>query len=491
MSRPTRFLAALLGVSLAMPALAERPLSFREALESALEANPTIARSRSEIDAADASVRAARGFLDPNLGANVDYSRRQNRGFFQGFPFDSVSSTWDFGVGLNSTLPTGTTVDLSTGLNYNNSTFKTTFDPNLPPTEAVQDAFVSQMRVSLRQPLLRGIAIGWNMQSITRARDGLTVAELSYEQSRQDVLAQAASAYWSWAYQVELVDIAERQVEVATEALRVGRLRLESGEIAPVERTRLEAALVQAEQELLTARITASQTADSLLLLMGAQPGQEVRPSTPIGDVPPLKIDVAAAVEVALAQNLDVAVQRSRVDTARAEVTYAKHALLPLLSATASAGVGSQAETLGTSVGGLFGDESFPFVAVGGELSVPLGNRAARGSAQRTSATLQQAELVLQELERSVRGQVEHQVRVLQQASRRVELADINLRLAEETLAAEEALERVGRAIQRDVLSARAERFRAEVEAAKARADYRVAQTELLRLQGQIDLALP
>ncbi|MBW1881513.1 MAG: TolC family protein, partial [Deltaproteobacteria bacterium] len=87
-------------------------------------------------------------------------------------------------------------------------------------------------------------------------------------------------------------------------------------------------------------------------------------------------------------------------------------------------------------------------------------------------------------------AQVEQQVRLLSQARRRVELVDINQRLAEETLSAEEALEQAGRSIQKDVLEARTEVHRARVEAAKARADYRLAQTELLRLQGQLDVAL-
>ena len=94
--------------------------------------------------------------------------------------------------------------------------------------------------------------------------------------------------------------------------------------------------------------------------------------------------------------------------------------------------------------------------------------------------------LTVRELERSIRSQVEQQVRALSTARRSVELADANHRLAEETLRAEEALAEVGRAIQKDVLEARTEVARTRAEAAKARTDYRLAQTELLRLQGQL-----
>jgi outer membrane protein TolC len=92
------------------------------------------------------------------------------------------------------------------------------------------------------------------------------------------------------------------------------------------------------------------------------------------------------------------------------------------------------------------------------------------------------------ELEASVRASVAQQVRVLQTSQSRIELADANSRLALQTLAAEEALAAAGRSIQKTVLEARAEVDRTAAEAAKARTDHQLAQTELLRLQGQLSL---
>ena len=54
-----------------------------------------------------------------------------------------------------------------------------------------------------------------------------------------------------------------------------------------------------------------------------------------------------------------------------------------------------------------------------------------------------------------------------------------------------EALADVGRAIQKDVLEARTELDRSRADAAKARTDYRLAQVELLRLQGQLTEQTP
>jgi len=489
MARPVAPIAFLLALVTPMAARAERPVTFSEALEASARANPAVAAAAYDVDAADAGLRSAKGFLDPTLDANVGWRRSQDQGFFQGFPYKAVSQYFDMGVGISGTTPIGTQWQFDMGLDRNLAEYSNELPGGV--TESVEDAWFSNTSISLRQPLLRGILVGWNMQNVSVARDRFTIAELSQERTRQDTLADAAAAYWTFAYLQELEHISVTQVEAATEALRVGQLRRESGEIAPVEQTRLEAALVSAQQEQLAAEISADQAADRLLLLMGEDPGQELVPATPIGDVPPIMLDVGAAVEVGVAQNLDLAVARAQVETARSDYSYAKHGRLPELAAVASAGIGAQDTNAGGAIGGMFGDEAFPFLAIGGELSVPLGNRVFKGQAQSAEADLYKSEAQLEELERTIRASIEHQVRVLQQAGYKVELADVNVRLAEETLAAEEALERAGRAIQKDVLEARTEVYRARAEATRARADYLVAQTELLHLQGQIDLAMP
>ncbi|MCB9694909.1 MAG: TolC family protein, partial [Alphaproteobacteria bacterium] len=133
---------------------------------------------------------------------------------------------------------------------------------------------------------------------------------------------------------------------------------------------------------------------------------------------------------------------------------------------------------------GLTQPDAFPFFAVSGRLDVPLGNRAARGEAERAAVTRSQRQAGVVELERSVSAQVAQQVRQLQASAKRIELAEANARLAEQTLSAEEALADAGRSIQKTVLEARAEVARTAAEVEKARTDHLLARTELLRLQG-------
>jgi outer membrane protein TolC len=491
----TFLLPLVLGL-MAGPAHAEQPLTYAEVLQGAVANNGLLKASEFARAQAAGQVLFAQGAFDPFYTLDGSLRRSRNLGFFQGFPFESTSRTWQIDQSIEGTARTGTGYNARLNIGRDLSDFTTDF--GLGSETQRQDAFTATGTFTLSQQLLRGIRFQYNVQNVTLARAELTAAELAVESQRQEALFAAAQAYWNWVYQDALRAIAHDAVAVAQEALRVGELQVERGQLAPVEGTRLQAALVQAQQDALDAENLAEQAANLVLTTIGRNPGDHIMPATPPGDVPPTELDPVKAVEVALQQNLDLALARQQLDTAGITLANAKHGLLPTLVASGTAGVGSQRCPPGTdnedcvvgnafdAVGGLFAGDNQPFVQVGGVFSVPLGNRAARGSRDTAEGVVWQRGREVEDLQRTVAAQVEEQVRALQSARQRMELADTNTRLAQQTLEAEEALASAGRLIQKDVLEARTELARARAEAAKARTDYRLAQALLLKLQGQL-----
>jgi len=496
------FVAALL---VGQTAKAERPLTYTEVLRAAVQANPALSRAGFSEQEAEASLMASRGIFDPNFGVDVSWRNAKFRGIDQqlGFPFEGSNQRWNLTNSLNGSTSTGTAYSLSAGLTNDSVTSAVSLGGG-STLDSEQRQYESNATASITQQLLRGVIAKYNLQNVTLSRQNYTVAQLGTERSRQETLSLAAENYWNWVYQSNLRDIGLESVAVAEEALRVGRLKVEAGELAPVEETRLEAALVQSQSMALDSYNAAEMAANAMLLVMGESPDQEIIPATQPGDVMPMELDLASATEVALAQNLDIAVARANRDTAEMQQAVSKHGRLPSLSATVSGGVSglsNQARDINGAVtkdasasealGNLTGTDSQPFMSVGGNFTVPLGNRAARGEADRAGYAVYRTRSDLEELERSVVAQVEEQVRTLDSARRKVELADANLRLAEVTLKAEEALSDAGRSIQKDVLEARNEVTRTKAEATKARTDYRVALVVLRKLQGQLEEDVP
>jgi outer membrane protein TolC len=141
--------------------------------------------------------------------------------------------------------------------------------------------------------------------------------------------------------------------------------------------------------------------------------------------------------------------------------------------------------SLGGSVGELVGGQLADW-SLGGNLSVPLANRADRAALASAEAEAERARISVRQLEDGLSTQARAQIRALATAARDVELADLNVRLAESTLAAESARLAEGRALQRDVTDALRQLDTARAEAERARTAWAVALVELDRLKGAL-----
>ncbi len=460
-------------------------LTLDEALASTRVANPELVRARLEVESAGAALVQSRGIFDPQLTVDGRWTWSQSKGFFQGFPFDSQSRSWRLATDLRQELGTGTSFALSASMDRNYASFITDLGFG-EAAEQVQDTYTSSFTARVTQRLLEGSRRAYNVRTVTRSRDELSRRELLAERALQDAVAETTRRYWRWVHATALHGIALRSVEVAEEALRVGELHYASGELAQVERDRLEGALIQARSDALRAEGAARDAADGLALVAGLDPGVERVPATPYPVALPRLPTEEEAIRVALAQNLDLAVARAGVASARQVLRDARHARLPRLDATASAGVSAQEGSAAAALAGITAPEAFPFVGVEGRLAVPLGNRAARGEAARAEVQVVLQRREVAELERSIAAQVAKQVRQLRMDGERISLEERRLRLAEQRLDVEEARVEAGHTTRRDLLEAQMERDRARVALEDARAAYVEAYTELLRLQGQL-----
>jgi outer membrane protein TolC len=481
-------------------ARADGPLTYAEALGAVAAQNGLALRADYAHESARASLRSARGLFDPMYVLEGTYERREFAEIRDGFPAAGTNRTWNAWTGLTGMTSTGTTYTLSAGAGYFRE-FVSTLEPlydedgdriGTVPYDAESAAYESNLMVTLSQHLLRGVRMSYNLQSVRLARQAETTAELLAEQVRQQAMADAAVQYWTWVYLDRVRAIDEEAVATAAEALRVAALQVESRRLAPVERTRVESAWVASRASVLTSAALADQARDALLVSMGQRPGQAIEPATEPGDPPIVTLDREAVTARALENSVELAAARATVETQALALGVQRHGRLPILDAfvTAARTTGTQ-PTIQDAAAGLFGDDALSEVIVGATLMVPLGNRTASGAAEAAAYDLLAAENAVVELEQRIAAAVAYQVALLEGAHERVEAADAATRLASETLAAMETLVAAGRAVTKDVLEARTALDRARGEAIRARTDWRLAYTELARLQSNLSVALP
>ncbi len=458
-------------------------ISFEDALNQALARNPSLLAAGLDLEASEGTALAARAVFDPQLTANTGVSGNKDENVGQ---FGQTSTTFNalnWGANLSQFLASGTTLSLGMSNSRAEFTYELLDVPGFDPISDVQ--FQSDLTLSVSQSLLEGHRWASNVRTVRDADRARDMAELTAMETRQQTLAEVATAYWNLWYQERLVDIAEKSVEVAKEEQRIVAARVDAGDVAPVEAARVQAAGVQAQQALLDSQNLTAAARDALLLALGEQPGQTLELTSNPAPPESVNIDPDGIVDAAMANNPTLLVMRLSEENSRAALADARHRRLPQLDATASYGLtGYEAEQAAAFQEMISGD--LPEWSVGANLSMPLGNRADRGTVLSTQAQLGQVKTNREALERTISQQIRAQIRTIESARTQVDLAQANLDLAEQTLAADRALLEAGRAIQRDVLESMKNVDNARVSLEKARSDHALAVVELKRLQGAL-----
>lgn len=464
-------------------ALAAEPLrlSYEEALRTTSQANYSVLDAVESVRSADGAVLAARSTFEPSLSLTGAGFASTDEGQFQFGQYFVDTSGFTSSIDLSQTLATGTQLGIGFSSDFASSKYRIPgFDDELG-----DPAWSTGLTFSLTQALLQGTRLRYNLQAVRGAVRARSVAEAARLGARQDALAATAQAYWALYLQRRLVAIADQTVAVTAEQARIVDALVEAGKLAPIERTRIAAAKAQADRAALDVHAAADAAQDAILVAMGEPGPREIElistPSAP----PELHVDEEQVVEGVLQGNPTLLAARLTEETAKAAVADARHALLPTLAATGSYGLRGYETTLSDSLDEL-GTGALPEWTLGGTLSLPIFNLADRGALAQRQAEAEQARLAVLTLEAALTQQVRAQVRTVVNARRAVELSAVQVKLAEETLAAERARMAEGRALQKDVIQAIKDVDQARVDAETTLVAYINALVEIDRLKGAL-----
>ena len=473
----------LLCIAAAVLSADARELSYEQALNQALRANPTLVGARLDVEAADGAMIAAKGIFDPTVNASTTANQFTSESTREFGEVLSEFKSLNWRMGVNQFLPTGTNL----GVEW--STTSTRFKYELRSTglvvESEEPLYESRMVATFTQSLLDGHRLASNLEGVRQALRAKDTAEATQRAVRQQTLADTASAYWNTRTQRRLAEIAEIAVEQATEEQRIVYAQVEQGTLAPVERARVDALLVQAQRELLTATDVAKNTEDSLLLLIGEEPGVELLLTTEPAEPIAVALDLPKIEQAALANNAELLVARLNEETTEMTRTDARHKRLPQLDLNASYALIGYEPNTRDAASELFGGD-LPEWSIGGTFSMPLLGRADRGQYLQSAARAARARSERLNMERTIRSQVRTQSRAVEAASVQVSLARANLDLAEQTLSAVRALTEAGRVIQKDLLESIRGLDDARTQLEQAKGDYQLALIELERLKGTL-----
>ena len=463
------------------------PLTLEDAVRRAVEHNPDLAIVRLGTEVEAARVGETRGAFAPVF--STTFGRSSNvtppSNFLLGDRGVDVKD-WFQSTGVRQRLPWGAgtwSVSWDTARTTTNSPISS-FDPSLQ----------SGIQVAFSQPLLKDRAIDAARQQYIIAKRDQESSELRFRESVVQTVAAVKQAYWTLKASMANVTVQQRSLELAQELARQNKIRVDAGQVPPLDLVQAEAEVAQRRENLIRAN-TAAEDAEDVLRRLIIDPGDasfwrtHVDPvDAPIGGVPPPDVD--AAIANALNERYDLARARHDLDNAKTNVEFLGNQRLPdVRLETSYRGSGLAGTQLvrtggfpGTVTGTLnrsFGDAlsqafspDYPTWSLGVTVSYPLGRSYEEANYARAVIERRQVEQRIASLRLQTAETIRQAARQIRSSAERVDAARAGATLAEQRFDAEQRRFEVGLSTTFLVTQAQRDLQQAQVNFLQTTLDY-------------------
>lgn len=258
-ARPEALNLARAGVQTAQP----MPMSLKDAILRALEANNTIEVSRGDVRFQQTVVESLLGTYDPVFTAQPNFSQSSTTG---------SSATHDFRVNTNvfQFIAPG-------GGNYtaffNNSRTESAFSQAQATSGTVASLgrsalYSSALGVTYNQPLFRNFTMDVRRQQVKIAKKRLDETDLDFRNQAIGTINQVERAYWDLVFALRDQQNRVDNLNLSRENLRLIEAKIEAGAAAPLERAEVATELANRESDLLLATQQVSITENLLKQLV-------------------------------------------------------------------------------------------------------------------------------------------------------------------------------------------------------------------------------
>ena len=473
-------------------------LTLEDAVRRALENNPELAIVRLEPDVQAARVAESRSAFIPMFSTTLGRSSAAAPPSSALEASDGLDvDDWFSSTGVRQRLPWGSgtwSVSWDASRTATNNPISS-FDPSLQ----------SGVELAFSQPLLRDRAIDPARHQYQLAKRNQQSSDLRFREAVVQTVATVKQAYWTLKATRSNIAVQQRSLELAQELARQNKVRVDAGQIPPLDLVQAEAEVAQRRENLIRARTLAGDAEDALRRLIvrpddglfwqvRLDPTEE--PTQP-GALP----DVEAAVARAINERYDLGraahdlanattsvdfYANQRLPDVRLETSYRSSGLggTQLLRSGGFPGqvIGTQRSSLGDALGQVFTSD-FPSWSLGVTVSYPLGRSYDEAGLARARIERQQALQRIGSLRIEVAETVRRAGRQISSAVERVDAARAGATLAEERLQSEQRRFDVGLSTTFLVTQAQRDLLEAQVNLLQATLDHEAALVAFEALQ--------
>ena len=333
-----------------------------------------------------------------------------------------------------------------------------------------------------RYPLARGggVIIGW--QNVRKAQRNLTMQELKYFSSRQDVVLTIIRRYFDLLQAKKLISVNESAVASARDNLVITRKKYEEGLIAKIDLTRAEIRFLDAQTGLLSQIKNWEDRRDSLLVGMGLDPRKGIEIDYDVAYFPK-DFGETECVELALLLRKELLISGEELFQIKENVVVAENNMKPRIDLVTSYSTSEKA-FLYTGID----TWNYPSWSAMLECSIDISDRSLKEELLKSRRLVLLYEEKLAEIKRAIIKEVRDNIRTVNLAAARVELRDKSVKAAEDRLHLATRSWEEGLITNREVVDAQTDLVNAQSELLRAKIDYILAEYDLNKSMG-IDLS--
>jgi outer membrane protein TolC len=476
----------------------EIPLTLADAVKRAVEHNPDLEIVRLDTEAEAAKVGASRSAYAPVFSTLFGRTRTVSppTNYLLGDAGVDVKD-WFSSTGVAQRVPWGGgtwSVSWDAARTTTNSLISS-FDPNL----------LSGVQFAFSQPLVRDRKIDQARQQYMIARRNRDSSELKLRESAVQTVASVKRAYWTLKATIANIGVQQRSLDLAQELARQNRIRVDAGQIPPLDLVQAEAEVTERRNNLIQARTLAGDAEDRLRRLI-IDPGDTAFWATSfqlldepeeIGAAP----DVDSAVAHALASRFDLGRAKHDLENADTNVEFLGNQRLPdvrLETSYRGSGLGgtqflrtggfpgivtgTRDRSFGDALGQAFASD-YPTWSVGVTVSYPLGHSYEEANLARADVERRQAAQRIASLRLDTAEAVRRAARQVQSTAERADAARATATLAERRTRDEQRRFDVGLSTtflvtqaQRDLLQAQVSLLQTILDHQSALVDFETVQ---------------
>jgi outer membrane protein TolC len=466
------------------------PVSLRDIIKIALQANLDIAIADTREGSLQQSLLSARSAYAPTMSGSFSWGASKGLNYNA---YDAAASTiqstlsQNWSTTINQSIPTG-------------GSFRFTLSGNRRDTNSgsalANPLYNASYSLSFTQNLLRDFKIDSSRNAIKVANLNLKANDSQFKSSVSTVIQQVESAYWDLVSAIGSYEIAKAAVISARLTVAQNTKKRDIGTMAPIDVVQSLSQQANREVSLLSAEDGIQRAQNSLKTLISKDRSADIWGKTIIPtDQPQLtefKIDLETAIQTALKnsptlEQMDYTLQQTDL-TYKLNLNQRKWGLSVTGSMSgASSGVPEGNKSyppklwggLGTSYLYMF-NTTPPSWSVGMSLSIPLSRMASDAQLATTRISRENQLMQRTKSEQQIIVSVRNALQGLNTARRQIDTADIGVQLAEAQLAAQQKRLEAGLAQNFDVLTAQDNVTSSKKSALDARINYRKA---ILNLQ--------